>query len=52
MEILEIQTDARRKDLLQFLGLYSIMDFPYTQLKSSDEGIQSFTCPLFVRMVM
>ena len=25
MEILEIQTDAKRKDLLQFLGLYSII---------------------------
>ncbi|XP_066313878.1 uncharacterized protein [Miscanthus floridulus] len=41
MEILEIQTDAKRKDLLQFLGLYSIMDFPYPQLKSSDEALLS-----------
>ncbi|KAJ1282620.1 hypothetical protein BS78_03G066000 [Paspalum vaginatum] len=39
MEILEIQIDAKKKNLLQFLELYRAMNFPIPQLKLSEEDI-------------
>ncbi|WVZ72245.1 hypothetical protein U9M48_020738 [Paspalum notatum var. saurae] len=41
MEILEIQIDAKRENLQQFLGLYRAMNFPIPQLKLSEEESSS-----------